>query len=75
MELTNDELIIKNKVHELYKQIEKANKDIEEIREGCKHEKTKLVNYMWAPGHISPDTKVCAICGIVINDYSLEIQK
>lgn len=59
-------LKIKKKVEKAYKKIKKFEKKLVDLREKCKHPDIKSVNFMWAPGHVSADTKVCAICGDVI---------
>lgn len=61
---------LKQRVEECYDIIKRANEELENIRESeCKHPYTEKVNYEWAPGHIMPDTKVCAVCGKVMNSY------
>jgi len=57
---------IKEKVQACYDAIKKAEEELERLRKLCKHPETEYVNYMWAPGHIQPHTKVCSICGEVI---------
>ena len=51
-----------------YKKIKEANETLAEMREKCDHpeEYIEIVDYMWAPGHISSNTKMCGICGEVI---------
>jgi len=59
----------------LYEKIRVANEELEELRKTCDHplESIELVDYSWAPGHISPNTKVCRICGEVIpTSYIIE---
>jgi hypothetical protein len=53
---------IKNRVEELYEVIQKANEELEGLRDHCKHEESFNGDYMWAPGHIHP-AKICSICG------------
>ena len=57
---------IKDKVEKTYLKIQKAEQKLVKLRKKCKHPDIKSVNFMWAPGHVSADTKVCAICGDVI---------
>ena len=67
--------IIKTGIESNYKKIKEANEELERLRKECDHPETKLVNYMWAPGHINPDTEVCSFCGEVIpgkNQYIIE---
>ena len=51
-----------------FDQIKEAEKTLKELREQCDHpeEYIESVNYMWASGHIQPDTKMCGICGDLI---------
>jgi len=53
-----------------FQQIKEAEETLKELRERCDHpeEYIEIVNYMWAPGHIDPDTKMCGICGDVIRE-------
>ena len=59
---------IKASVEFNYKRIESCEKTIEELREECDHPEIERVNYQWAPGHISPNTNLCSICGKVIHN-------
>lgn len=55
---------LKKRVDGCYNTIKVANKELDRIRGiECEHPKMKKVNYMWAPGHITPNTSVCSICG------------
>jgi hypothetical protein len=65
--------IIKETVEFAYKQIEEANKTLDEMREKCDHPETEKVDYMWAPGHIMPDTEICSVCGKVTNNYWMNL--
>jgi len=51
-----------SRIKELYKIIEEAKKEIEEIRTNCQHIKTFKGDYMWAPGHINTGY-ICEDCG------------
>ena len=64
--------VIKAAVEKHYAAIKYAEDHIQALREECDHVETKLVNYMWAPGHINPGTKVCSICGDLIDDLLQE---
>lgn len=57
---------LKKRLEDCYDMIKVYEREIELIREECKHVKTEYVNYMWAPGHISPHTLVCSTCGKVM---------
>ena len=58
---------LKKRVEEYYKIIKDANEELENIREyECKHPQTEKHDYMWAPGHITPDCDICIVCGKVI---------
>ena len=60
--------IIKETKEFFFKQIKEAEEGLKELREKCDHPEKhiEVVDYMWAPGHISRDTKICGICGEVI---------
>ena len=46
-----------------YKQLQdKFTKDVEELQEKCQHDKSEWMPYMWAPGHLDGESKVCLIC-------------
>jgi hypothetical protein len=60
---------IKSAVDLRYNTIKICEDDLKLLREECKHEETERVNYMWAPGHIIPNTLVCSICGKVLYDH------
>jgi len=61
---------LKKRVESCYEKIRSSEKELEQIREKeCKHPQSEKVNYMWAPGHIMPDTTVCSICGKVLKTY------
>lgn len=64
--LDEKHLKIKFSVKLRYKEIKKAETALKRLRKQCKHPITKLCNYMWAPGHISPNTKICSVCGEVM---------
>jgi hypothetical protein len=58
---------LKTQVEHCYTMIKTFEKELERIRkEECKHPQTEKVNYMWAPGHIEPNTSVCTVCGEII---------
>ncbi len=66
---------IKQEVEECYDEIQHYEAKLKGLREKCDHPETTRVNYMWAPGHINPDTEVCSICGEVTprkNPYIVE---
>lgn len=52
-------------VDKLYKTIARATKKLEEIREKCKHGKTRPENYSWRPGAFSVEN-LCTKCDKVI---------
>jgi len=57
------EVILKERINELYKIIEKSNKEIEKIRKNCKHDKGYTVNlYSWRLGSLNPE-RICNTCG------------
>ncbi len=64
--MTKENKIIYDEVRAIYKTIKDGNDRLDEIRKVCKHEETKLVNYMWRVGSICPNTEVCKFCGEVI---------
>jgi len=58
--------MIKEQVDMMYGLIKTGERALEILREQCDHPESKLVNYSWAPGHIQPNTNVCAVCGKVL---------
>ena len=58
--------LVKEQVQMMYDLIKTGERALEILRKQCDHPKTEYVNYMWAPGHIMPNTKICSICGEVI---------
>jgi hypothetical protein len=58
--------IVKEHVDMMYGLIKTGERALEILRNQCEHPQTELCNYMWAPGHISPNTKICSVCGKVI---------
>ena len=60
-------LEISKKVLDCYNIIKRAEEDLKFLRKRCDHPETKFVDYMWAPGHIMPNTEVCSVCGEVIH--------
>ena len=52
----------------LYEKIRVAQEQLEELRKTCDHpfESIEIIDYSWAPGHISPNTKACRICGEIL---------
>ena len=58
-----DYLEIQKRVKELEDSIESAKKELQEIREECDHPEVEYVNYMFRPGRIIANTKVCKYCG------------
>jgi hypothetical protein len=64
--------VIKDQVNMMYDLIKMGEKSLEILRGQCDHPKTKKVNYQWAPGHIMPNTTICAVCGEVIQTYQEE---
>lgn len=60
---------LKERVQFYYDSIKYFQDRLEHLRENeCDHSETEITNYMWAPGHINPNTKVCSICGKVLQD-------
>ena len=57
---------IKETVENCYSIIKKTEENLAYLRSICEHPETEFVNYMWAPGHIMPNTKVCSVCGEII---------
>jgi len=51
-----------------FAQIKEAEEGLKELKERCDHpeEFIEICDYMWAPGHIEPNVKMCQICGKVI---------
>jgi hypothetical protein len=65
--MSEENLKLKEEVNAIYSEISILNNKLEIIRtQVCDHEETELVNYMWRPGVITPNTKVCSICGKVL---------
>ena len=64
--------VIKASKELCFQQIKEAEETLKELREKCDHPKEhiEIVNYMWAPGHITPDTKMCGVCGDVIREQN-----
>ena len=52
-------------VDKLYKQIAKAQKKLEDIREVCKHKKTHVGLYSWRVGAVQNAT-LCDYCDAVV---------
>ena len=40
----------------------KFDKDLEELQNNCKHEKSDWMPYSWAPGHFGNMVLVCEVC-------------
>lgn len=59
--------LVKEQVDMMYDLIKTGERALEILRTQCDHPETKFVDYMWAPGHIMPNTEVCSICGEVIH--------
>ena len=53
---------IKDECEKCYSQIKRAEKRLEKLRAGCKHEETFIGDYMWAPGHINFNVLICKYC-------------
>ena len=52
---------------ETFKQmLERHQSEIAEFRKKCKHAKTEMREYFWAPGHGGGLAKCCKRCGVVI---------
>jgi len=58
--------ILKKRLEDCRDMIKVYEKEIEKIQEECKHVNIELVNYMWAPGHIHPNTPMCSTCGKIM---------
>lgn len=49
--------------------------ELETLQSSCKHVKlSKWMPYIWAPGHISGDVRVCDFCGKVIKKRGMGMQ-
>jgi len=57
--------IIKEKKQSCYAKIKECNEHLDNLRKECDHpeEFIETVDYQWAPGHITTNTKICGICG------------
>lgn len=54
------------------RQIRKRHdKEIEEFQDLCKHKMYDTMPYVWAPGHITGDVKVCVRCGKILEHLPL----
>lgn len=53
------------KINRLYLQKEQIDKEIEELRAECKHEKYIVQMYQYRPGSMSPH-KMCAECDFLL---------
>lgn len=63
---------IKERVEELYKIIENAKAELEDIRSYCPHHKTYIGLYQWGgPGHIV-EGDICETCGKYLGTGSPE---
>jgi len=63
---------IKEKVQMMYELSKIAEKSLAIARKECEHPETEICNYMWAPGHINPNTKICSVCGEVLGHDEIE---
>ena len=52
-------------VDKLYTQIEEAQKNLDTIRQECKHEKFRLGLYSWRVGSVVPQ-RICEECDAVV---------
>lgn len=60
---------IKRRIDDCYHAIKITQEIIKGIRETeCKHLEKEKADYMWAPGHISPNTLICSVCGEILFD-------
>ena len=75
MKLDNNHKLIKNQVDMMYDLIQTAEKALLVLRKQCNHPYTEIVDYMWAPGHITPNTKVCKVCSKVCGKVLVELFK
>ena len=53
---------IRKECEQMYAVIKSARDRLNELCATCKHEKTSICDYSWAPGHSMPD-RVCEYCG------------
>ncbi len=49
---------------------ERHKKEIADLQDNCKHEKTKRMPFMWAIGHFGADVEVCDWCGKILQHYT-----
>ena len=45
---------------------ERHKAEIKKLEDSCKHKKSTLMPYMWAPGHFGGDACVCDYCGKIL---------
>jgi len=66
--------IIKQTKEFFFEQIKTAEEGLKDLRKQCDHpeEHIEIVDYMWAPGHITHDQKLCGVCGEIIIDYTVQ---
>ena len=70
---------IKQRVDDCYRRIKEAQEELVEIRSQCKHPATEYTKYMWAPGHILDNAKICSVCGELLEngfedlDFNFEV--
>lgn len=46
----------------------KFEADLKALQDSCLHEVTKVMPYMWAPGHFGDDVEVCNKCEKIIKE-------
>ena len=65
---------IKNqRILEIYNKIEELNQEKDEIQNGCVHNETEIVDYMWRIGS-SCKAEHCLDCGYISTKKSFEIK-
>lgn len=60
-----------NKAAELRQDYE--NK-LAKLQASCPHKETKIMPYMWAPGHFGGDVKVCLECDKILDGPNWELE-
>ena len=64
---TAEEKKLKKRVNEIYKIIESANEELRQIRKTqCMHSGYEICTYSPRPGQYFENTKICSICGEVL---------
>ncbi len=45
---------------------ERHQKEIDALQRECRHKTSKWTSYMWAPGHMGPNVRICDFCGKIL---------